>query len=81
MKPYIVLVSLNGDKNMQSRPILLTVMETASLLRIQRAKVYLLIESGCLKGVKIGSAWRIRTDSVEALIGPIDVEQLTSSRR
>ena len=50
---------------------LLTVKETAGLLRIQRAKVYLLIETGCLDGVKIGSAWRIKRASLEKLIGPL----------
>jgi excisionase family DNA binding protein len=52
-------------------PLMLTVKETADLLRIQRAKVYILIESGVLSAVKIGSSWRVRRDSVEALIGPL----------
>jgi excisionase family DNA binding protein len=53
------------------KPILLTVSEVASLLRIQRAKVYILIETGALNGKKVGGDWRIRTDSVEALIGDL----------
>jgi excisionase family DNA binding protein len=55
------------------KPLLITVKETASLLRIQRAKVYLLIETGTLEAVKIGSAWRVRVDSIEALVGKISV--------
>ena len=57
--------------NFQKKPILLTVSEVSTILRIQRAKVYLLLESETLKGAKIGSTWRIRTDSVEQLVGEI----------
>jgi len=64
---------------MTEAPLLLTVQETAKILRIQRAKVYLLIESGCLTAVKVGSAWRIRRDSLEALVGPLTPELLTSA--
>ncbi|NBW41559.1 DNA-binding protein [bacterium] len=53
------------------KPILLTVSEVAGLLRIQRAKVYILIETGALVGRKVGGDWRIRTDSVESLIGDL----------
>jgi excisionase family DNA binding protein len=52
-------------------PLMFTVQETAKMLRIQRAKVYLLIESGALEAIKIGSAWRVRRSSLEQLIGPI----------
>jgi excisionase family DNA binding protein len=52
-------------------PLLLTVKEVSDLLRIHRPKVYVLIRSGGIKGVKIGSDWRIRRDSVENLVGPI----------
>ena len=62
------------DKKMTQKVILLTVRETSELLRIQRAKVYLLIESGCLKAVKVGSAWRVRRDSLEELIGPVTLD-------
>jgi excisionase family DNA binding protein len=55
----------------QTNALVFTVQETAKLLRIQRAKVYLLIESGCLQAIKIGATWRIRRESLEALIGPI----------
>ena len=69
----VICPRINPTKQVltMSFPILLTVQEVSRLLRIQRAKVYLLIETGCLQAVKVGSAWRIRRDSVEELIGPI----------
>lgn len=59
---------------MYSIPVLLTIREVAELLRIRRGKVYLLIETGGLQAVKIGYDWRVRRDSVEALIGEIPDE-------
>lgn len=56
---------------MPTNPVLLTVREVSTLLRVQRAKVYLLIRLGVLQGVKIGSDWRVRVDSVEKQIGAL----------
>lgn len=53
------------------KPILLTVKEVTTLLRVQRPKIYDLIKDGVLDGFKVGADWRIRTDSLEQLIGPI----------
>ena len=53
------------------QPLILTVRETAQLLRIHRPKVYDLIRDGPLEGFKLGSDWRIKRASVETLIGPI----------
>lgn len=52
-------------------PVLLTVREVSRLLRVQRPKVYELIKDGAIDGFKVGADWRIRRDSVEALIGPL----------
>lgn len=51
--------------------ILLTVREVSKLLRIHRPKVYELIKNNTIEGFKLGSDWRIKRASVEALIGPI----------
>lgn len=59
---------------MKERPTLLTVQEAAQILRIQRAKVYLLIETKAIHGFKVGADWRIRLDSVEKLVGPVSAE-------
>lgn len=56
--------------NMRS-PLLLTVKEVATLLRIHRPKVYDLIREGTIEGFKLGSDWRVRRESVEKLIGEI----------
>ncbi len=64
---------MEGQKGISDnlQPLLLTVKEAASLLRIHRPKVYELIKSGEIEGFKIGADWRIRRDSVEKLTGPI----------
>ena len=54
-----------------SKPLLLTVKEVSTLLRIHRPKVYDLIRDGSIEGFKIGSDWRVKRESVEKLIGPI----------
>lgn len=56
------------------KPLLLTVMETSKILRINRTKVYILIETGALSAIKVGSDWRIRTNSVERLSGELPLE-------
>lgn len=56
---------------MSTKPLVLKVAEVAKLLRIQRAKVYILIETGALSGHKVGGDWRIRLDSVENLVGEL----------
>ena len=55
-------------------PVLLTVREVSQLLRVQRPKVYELIKDGAIDGFKVGADWRIRRDSVEALIGPLPAD-------
>jgi excisionase family DNA binding protein len=52
-------------------PLLLTVKETAQLLRIHRPKVYDLIRDRIIDGFKLGSDWRVKRESVEKLVGPI----------
>jgi len=63
-----------------SQPLLLTVREVSILLRIQRPKVYDLIKAGTIQGFKIGSDWRIRKQSVEALIGTIPDDFFSKSK-
>lgn len=57
-----------------NKPLLSTVREAAHILRIKRSKVYILISTGAVKASKIGADWRIRTDSLEALVGEIPLE-------
>jgi excisionase family DNA binding protein len=63
-----------SQKNTPEGPILLTVKEVSTVLRVQRPKVYELIKDGAIDGFKVGADWRIRRDSVEKLIGPIPEE-------
>jgi excisionase family DNA binding protein len=56
---------------MDRNVLLLNVTEASELLRISRAKVYLLLQEGTLQGFKVGADWRIKRDSLEQLAGPI----------
>ena len=55
-------------------PVLLTVKEVSTLLRIHRPKVYDLIHEGIIEGFKIGSDWRVRRESVEKIVGKIPAD-------
>lgn len=52
-----------------SRPLLLTVTETARALRLERYKVYILIEENIVEAFRLGRHWRIRASSVAGLLG------------
>lgn len=56
---------------MANKPLVLTVREVSKILRLGRQKVYILIESGEIKGQKIGADWRITTASIEKIIGDL----------
>lgn len=52
-------------------PLVYTVREVSELLRIHRPKVYDLIRDGVIDAFKLGADWRIRKESIEALVGPV----------
>jgi excisionase family DNA binding protein len=62
----IQMTIINREKD--NKYALLKVSEVASILRIQRAKVYILIEDKTLHGIKVGNTWRISKQSVDKLI-------------
>ena len=64
-----------------TKPLLLTVKEVSELLRIHRPKVYDLIKGGIIQGFKLGADWRIKTDSIERLIGPVPCEFFKKTKR
>jgi len=49
-------------------PLVVTVAQAAELLGLSRAKIYLLIDAGDLRRVKIGRATRIPVVDITALI-------------
>lgn len=57
--------------NEAKAPVLLTVREVSTLLRIHRPKVYDLIRDGTIEGFKIGADWRIKRESIERFVGEI----------
>jgi len=65
---------------MFEKPMLMTVREVQEVLRCHRPKVYELIHSGLLDGSKVGSDWRIKTDSVEKIAGEIDSDFFAGRR-
>jgi len=46
---------------------LLTVQEVANLLRVHKNTIYNMIHDGRLKAFRVGRAWRIKSENVEAL--------------
>ena len=54
-----------------STPLILTIKETESLLRLGRVKLYMLLREGFIEGFQVGSDWRVVKSSVEKLVGPI----------
>jgi excisionase family DNA binding protein len=44
---------------------LLSISEAAHLLKVSRQRVHVMLQSGKLDGVKVGSTWIIHRDSVE----------------
>ncbi len=49
-------------------PLVLTVSEVASILTLDRAKVYVFIQEKLIDAFKLGSEWRIKTTSVRELL-------------
>lgn len=47
---------------------LLTVDEVAEILYLGKNTVYMLLQSGELKGIKFGRVWRVPKDSIKSLI-------------
>ena len=62
-------------------PLLLTVKEVATLLRIHRPKVYDLIKAGTIDGFKLGSDWRVKRESIEKLIGEIPEDFFSKKKK
>lgn len=52
---------------MTKKPLLLTTKEAASILRVNRTKLYDLIKGGVIPGVRIGADWRIPIECIERL--------------
>jgi len=50
------------------QPLVVSPTEAATMLGLSRAKVYLLIDAGDLRRVKIGRATRIPVADIQALI-------------
>lgn len=56
----------------ENAPQYLTVDEVAHFLRVSKMTVYRLIESGDLKAARIGRAFRIRADHLDAYVKAVD---------
>jgi excisionase family DNA binding protein len=69
------------ENRMDKNILLLNVAEVSEILRISRAKVYLLLQEGTLHGFKLGADWRIKRESLEQLAGPIPDDFFNRKRR
>ena len=49
-------------------PKVYTVDEVAALLKVNPRTVYRMLERGEMKGFKVGTAWRISHDAIEAFM-------------
>lgn len=47
---------------------LLTPLEAAQYLRVDRRTVYYLLQSGKLRGSKVGRIWRVKEEDVESYL-------------
>lgn len=59
--------------------LVLTVSEVASLLKLQRSKVYLFIEERILDAFKLGAEWRIKTKSVMQILPSLQTQSETGT--
>ena len=50
-------------------PAVLTVAETARLLRLGRNQAYAAIKSGQIRAIRIGSSYRVPRAAIEELLG------------
>jgi excisionase family DNA binding protein len=54
----------NQDKALTPSPTLYTVREIAETLRIHSRTAYRLIQEGKIRGIKVGSQWRVPESSL-----------------
>lgn len=66
-----MLDSRSGTRIGVSEPSLLTFREAMTFLRVSRSTLYRLMESGQLRGHKVGSTWRFyQHDLLQAIESP-----------
>jgi len=54
----------NQDKSLTPSPTLYTVREIADTLRIHPRTAYRLVQEGKIRGIKVGSQWRVPESSL-----------------
>jgi excisionase family DNA binding protein len=59
----------------RKEPMLLTLKETAVLLRLGRSKLYELMAAGKLRSVKIGGSRRISATALAEFVAALEAEQ------
>ena len=55
--------------SVEDLPLLITVPELAQVLRVGKNKAYELVNSGAIKGIKIGTQIKVPKRSVEEFVG------------
>lgn len=61
-----------SEDHCSAEPFLYEVREVAEALRISRSKVYLLMNEGALRSVRIGSRRLVRRGDLEQFVGSLE---------
>lgn len=59
--------STSGDPD----PLLVTVAQAGRMLNVGRSKIYELLSTRRLQGVKIDKSWRVRVSSIHRLVNEL----------
>ena len=57
------------ERKAESFPVLLTPAEVMEILGVGKNTVYRLLNSGALKGVRLGRSWRVPGNELNAFLG------------
>lgn len=61
-------------------PVVLTVLELAEYLQIDKAQVYRMLKAGALPGFKIGSDWRFNVETIRQWVTRNDANAVKNGR-
>lgn len=52
----------------ERRPQIMTIVEVAKYLRVNRSTIYRFIRNGQISAIKIGNQWRFRKETIEKFL-------------
>lgn len=69
-------VRVPGARN----PVVLTVLELAEYLQVDKAQLYRMLKAGALPGFKIGSDWRFNVEAIRQWVTRNDAISVKNGR-